>query len=56
MPSEGSADMDAYEVLDACRQARVRLVRFLWCDNGCTIRGKAAPSTCWRSAWRPAST
>lgn len=35
--------MDAYEVLDACRQARVRLVRFLWCDNGCTIRGKAAP-------------
>jgi glutamine synthetase len=31
------------QVLNACLQAGVRLVRFLYCDNGCTIRGKLAP-------------
>jgi glutamine synthetase len=31
------------QVLSACIQAGVRLVRFLYCDNGCTIRGKLAP-------------
>lgn len=29
------------EVVDACRQAGVRLIRFLYCDNGGTVRGKA---------------
>ncbi len=29
------------EVVDACRQAEVRLIRFLYCDNGGTVRGKA---------------
>jgi glutamine synthetase len=32
------------EVLLACQQAGVRLVRFLYCDNGCTIRGKLVPT------------
>ncbi len=27
--------------MDACRQASVRLIRFLYCDNGGTVRGKA---------------
>jgi glutamine synthetase len=31
------------QVLSACAQAGVRLVRFLYCDNGCTIRGKLVP-------------
>ena len=31
------------QVLAACREADVRLVRFLYCDNGCTIRGKLVP-------------
>jgi glutamine synthetase len=30
------------EVIVACRQAGVRLVRFLYCDNGGVIRGKSA--------------
>jgi glutamine synthetase len=29
------------DVVDACRQAGVRLIRFLYCDNGGTVRGKA---------------
>jgi glutamine synthetase len=29
------------EVVDACRAAGVRLVRFLYCDNGGVVRGKA---------------
>jgi glutamine synthetase len=29
------------EVVDACRKAGVRLVRFLYCDNGGVVRGKA---------------
>src|SRR5207244_3659830 len=29
------------EVVDACRSAGVRLVRFLYCDNGGVVRGKA---------------
>jgi glutamine synthetase len=28
-------------VVDACRQAGVRLIRFLYCDNGGVVRGKA---------------
>lgn len=31
------------QVLSACANAGVRLVRFLYCDNGCTIRGKLVP-------------
>ena len=33
--------MTADDVLDACRRAGVRLVRFLYCDNGGVVRGKA---------------
>jgi glutamine synthetase len=33
--------MTPEEVVDACRQAGVRLIRFLYCDNGGTVRGKA---------------
>lgn len=33
--------MSPDEVLSACRAAGVRLVRFLYCDNGGTVRGKA---------------
>jgi glutamine synthetase len=29
------------QLLQACQDAGVRLVRFLYCDNGCLIRGKA---------------
>ncbi len=35
--------MNAEQVINACHAAGVRLVRFLYCDNGCTIRGKLAP-------------
>ncbi len=35
--------MNAEQVVNACHAAGVRLVRFLYCDNGCTIRGKLAP-------------
>lgn len=36
--------MDNQEkVISAAQEAGVRLVRFLYCDNGCTIRGKLAP-------------
>jgi glutamine synthetase len=31
------------QVLNACQSAGVRLIRFLYCDNGCTIRGKVVP-------------
>lgn len=34
--------MTPEEVIVACRQAGVRLVRFLYCDNGGVIRGKSA--------------
>ncbi len=34
--------MTPEEVVAACREAGVRLVRFLWCDNGGVVRGKAA--------------
>jgi glutamine synthetase len=33
--------MTPEEILDACRTQAVRLVRFLYCDNGGVIRGKA---------------
>jgi len=32
------------QVVAACYEAGVRLVRFLYCDNGCTIRGKLVPT------------
>ncbi|HRV91566.1 MAG TPA: glutamine synthetase family protein [Anaerolineae bacterium] len=32
------------KIIAAVQEANVRLVRFLYCDNGCTIRGKLAPS------------
>jgi glutamine synthetase len=31
------------QVVTQCQAAGVRLVRFLYCDNGCTIRGKLVP-------------
>lgn len=31
------------KIIAAAQDANVRLVRFLYCDNGCTIRGKLAP-------------
>src|SRR5919109_5571521 len=33
--------MTPEEIVAACREAGVRLVRFLYCDNGGTVRGKA---------------
>ena len=33
--------MTPEEILDACRTHAVRLVRFLYCDNGGVVRGKA---------------
>ena len=35
--------MDKEQVVAAAKKAGVRLVRFLYCDNGCVIRGKLAP-------------
>lgn len=35
--------MNREQVLNACQVAGVRLIRFLYCDNGCTIRGKVVP-------------
>jgi glutamine synthetase len=32
--------MNKEQVMTACHTADVRLIRFLYCDNGCTIRGK----------------
>jgi len=32
------------QVVNACLQAGVRLTRFLYVDNGCTIRGKLVPT------------
>ena len=34
--------MTPEEIVAACREADVRLVRFLYCDNGGVVRGKAA--------------
>ena len=31
------------EIVAACRHAGVRLVRFLYCDNGGVVRGKTVP-------------
>ena len=36
--------MNQEQVINACLQAGVRLVRFLYVDNGCTIRGKLVPT------------
>lgn len=35
--------MNIDQVVTQCQAAGVRLVRFLYCDNGCTIRGKLVP-------------
>lgn len=35
--------MNIDRVVTQCKAAGVRLVRFLYCDNGCTIRGKLVP-------------
>lgn len=35
--------MNIDQVVARCREAQVRLIRFLYCDNGCTIRGKLVP-------------
>ena len=35
--------MNKEQVLNACIQAGVRLIRFLYVDNGGTIRGKLVP-------------
>ncbi len=34
--------MDIEQVITAANEAGVRLIRFLYCDNGCVIRGKLA--------------
>jgi glutamine synthetase len=44
--------MTAEEILDACRTKAVRLVRFLYCDNGGVVRGKATTWTGPASAGR----
>lgn len=31
------------QIIASVQKTKVRLVRFLYCDNGCTIRGKLAP-------------
>ncbi|MEZ4865770.1 MAG: glutamine synthetase family protein [Caldilineaceae bacterium] len=36
--------MNKEQVVNACIQAGVRLTRFLYVDNGCTIRGKLVPT------------
>lgn len=36
--------MNQEQVVNACIQAGVRLTRFLYVDNGCTIRGKLVPT------------
>ncbi|MGH9136310.1 MAG: hypothetical protein ACRD0G_04590 [Acidimicrobiales bacterium] len=43
------------QIVAACRDAHVRLVRFLYCDNGGIVRGKIVPSTGWPSGFAPAS-
>ena len=35
--------MNIDQVVTTCQAAGVRLVRYLYCDNGCTIRGKLVP-------------
>ncbi|MDI9547443.1 MAG: glutamine synthetase family protein [Chloroflexota bacterium] len=35
--------MNKEQAIAACQAANVRLIRFLYCDNGCTIRGKLVP-------------
>ena len=40
---ERNASLNKDQVLSAAQAAGVRLVRFLYCDNGCTIRGKLVP-------------
>ena len=35
--------MTKEQVISAANAANVRLIRFLYCDNGCIIRGKLAP-------------
>ena len=35
------------EAVAACREAGVRLVRFLYCDNGGIVRAKAATWSVW---------
>ena len=40
MSPSASPEMTPDEVVAACREAGVRLVRFLYCDNGGVIRGK----------------
>ncbi|MCX6049777.1 MAG: glutamine synthetase, partial [Chloroflexi bacterium] len=34
--------MKKKKVISKAQKANVRLIRFLYCDNGCTIRGKLA--------------
>ncbi len=34
--------MTSHEIIHQAREHNVRLIRFLYCDNGCTIRGKLA--------------
>ncbi len=41
--------MNKEQVATMANEAGLRLVRFLYCDNGCTIRGKLAPVTDLRS-------
>jgi glutamine synthetase len=36
-------DSSPHDILATCREAGVRLVRFLYCDNGGVVRGKVVP-------------
>ena len=43
--------MDAPTVLQRAQAAHLRLVRFLYCDNGGIIRGKATMCMAWHIVW-----
>ena len=49
--SSSSAD----DLVSTCTANGVRLVRFLYCDNGGVVRGKVVPvehlAGAWRAAW-----
>src|SRR5438045_1129295 len=45
----GRSLMNADQIVTACQESGVRLARFLYCDNGGVIRGKATASRSLRS-------
>ena len=40
-----SRPLNKEQAIAACQAANVRLIRFLYCDNGCTIAASSCPST-----------